>query len=319
MANARTFVPTLEDIGLLSDINMETIADTSSELIIYTARFRDSYNALSHELEVLYKRSRVLKKKKNQSIEKLFDERCKIFSEELQAHYRSVGESLVSGSGSTLVGEDGAVTTAQGAHLYGANGGSGGGAGSGARLAVHRQHVETSLESYSSEGSSLGHNSQEMLLGDEELPSYFQHEHEAEAEAASRHRRTFSLGSPAHSSSASSSLSLHSPMPMHTTDSPPDYVRDEQHAGPSYSATVMTASGSSVSGAAGEDEDAQFLAYHRRYDTHRRQGSNARTAATTTTTTTVAARSRSRANTANAMDMPPGYEETRFHSVVDPV
>ncbi|KAG0025178.1 hypothetical protein BGZ82_010160 [Podila clonocystis] len=210
MTNARAFVPSLQDIGNLSDIKMDTIADTSSELVIFTAKFKDAYNSLSHTLEVLHKKSRVLKKKKNTCLGRLFDERCKIFSHELQAHYRNVGASLANGSQERDE----------------------------SRLPIHRQHVEGNAD-YSSEGStlghgSLGHGSQEFLLEPEELPSYFQHEQEAAS-----HRRTGSMGSPARSSSASSSLSLHSPHPGYV-ESPPDYVRNEP--GPSLS----VAAGSSV-------------------------------------------------------------------------
>ncbi|KAF9278315.1 hypothetical protein BGZ74_003124 [Mortierella antarctica] len=258
MSNARAFIPSLQDIGSLSDIKMDTIADTSSELIIYTAKFKDAYNLLSHTLEVLHKKSRVLKKKKNTCLERLFDERCKIFSHELQAHYRSIGASLVNGSQERDE----------------------------SRLPIHRQHVEGNAD-YSSEGSTLGHESQEFLLEPEELPSYFQHEHEA---SASLHRRTGSMGSPARSSSASSSLSLHSPQPGYV-ESPPDYVRNE----PGLSSSVAIASSSAV-----DDEDALFRAYHQRYDTsRRRQGSDPRS------------------RVAIVLDTPPGYDET--YAVVDPV
>ncbi|KAF9958716.1 hypothetical protein BGZ72_011083 [Mortierella alpina] len=276
MVNARTFVPTLEEIGLLSEIKMDTIADTSSELIIYTAKFKDSYNALSSALEVLHKRSRVLKRKKYQVIEKLFDERCKIFSDELQAHYRSMGERLAGGSGSA--GADDRATV----------GGS----------AMHRQHVESNLDEYSTESSGTrGHNSQEELLDAEELPSYFQHQ-----ASTTLHRRAGSLGSPAHSSSASSSLSLNSPMQIATTDSPPDYVRTELLAG------ELGLSGGG--GPADEDEDALFRAYHQRYDTRQRQGSDP---------PATRAGAAAAAAAAAALDTPPGYDETRYHSVVDPV
>ncbi|KAF9571888.1 hypothetical protein EC968_010541 [Mortierella alpina] len=277
MANARTFVPTLEEIGLLSDIKMDTIADTSNELIIYTAKFKDSYNALSQALEVLHKRSRVLKRKKYQVIENLFDERCKIFSDELQAHYRSIGERLAGGSGSADVGE-----------RVAANG-----------SAMHRQHVESNLDAYSTESSNtLGQASQEQLLDTEELPSYFQHQ-----ASTTLHRRTGSLGSPAHSSSASSSLSLHSPLQIAATDSPPDYVRTEASNG-------ETGEPGRGGGLAEEDEDALFRAYHQRYDTRQRQGSDP-----PTTRAGVAAA----AAAAAVLDTPPGYDETRYHSVVDPV
>ncbi|KAG0012151.1 hypothetical protein BGZ81_001742 [Podila clonocystis] len=254
MTNARVFVPSLQDIGNLSDIKMDTIADTSSELVIFTAKFKDAYNLLSHTLEVLHKKSRVLKKKKNTCLERLFDERCKIFSHELQAHYRNVGASLANGSQERDE----------------------------SRLPIHRQHVEGNTD-YSSEGSTLGHGSQEFLLEPEELPSYFQHEQEAAS-----HRRTGSMGSPARSSSASSSLSLHSPHPGYV-ESPPDYVRNE----PGSSLSVAAAS--SV-----DDEDALFRAYHQRYDTsRRRQDSDPRSRVTM------------------ALDTPPGYDET--YTVVDPV
>ncbi|KAF9912741.1 hypothetical protein BX616_010259 [Lobosporangium transversale] len=350
MANARTFVPTIEDIGLLSDIKMDTIADTSSELVIYTARFKDAYNNLSHQLEVLHKKSRVLKKKKNQCIEKLFDERCRIFSEQLQAHYRSVGESLVGADADGLdsalimgVVEDGTLTS-NGSHQTILN-------NSGLRMALQRQHVEGNLlepYSYSSEGSStLGLDSQEILAESEELPSYFQHEYEASAHQHQQqqqqqqqqqhrhthsrnhsqshgngHRRNFSLGSPAHSSSASSSLSLHSPLPIHatvlTTDSPPDYVREEP------AATIATVSGHNHSTLASiavqEDEaDAQFQAYHSRYDSRQRQGSDPRTRPHITTMATIAtANGGGSGNGSGAMDMPPEYEETRYHTAVNP-
>ncbi|KAF9314216.1 hypothetical protein BG003_004386 [Podila horticola] len=257
MTNARVFVPSLQDIGLLSDIKMDTIADTSSELIIYTAKFKDAYNSVSHTLEVLHKKSRVLKRKKNACLERLFDERCRIFSHELQAHYRNIGASLANGSQERDE----------------------------SRLPIHRQHVEGNAD-YSSEGSTLGHESQEFLLEPEELPSYFQHEHEA---STSLHRRTGSTGSPARSSSASSSLSLHSPHPGYV-ESPPDYVRNE----PGSSSSVAIASTSVA-----DDEDALFRAYHQRYDTsRRRQDSDPRTRGI-------------------ALDTPPGYDET--YAVVDPV
>ncbi|KAG0038399.1 hypothetical protein BGZ83_003095, partial [Gryganskiella cystojenkinii] len=310
MANARTFVPTLEDIGLLSDIKMDTIADTSNELIIYTAKFKDGYNSLSHTLEVLYKKSRVLKKKKNQCIEKLFDERCRIFSVELQAHYRSIGESLAGGSGSTesenTPGSNGSVS---GVVLTA----SGSGGQNHLRVPVHRHHVEANLDAYSSESSTLGPNSQEILLQDDELPSYFQHEHEASA--ASFHRRTESFGSPARSSSSSSSISLHSPFPLHThTDSPPDYARTE--ASTSSDLGAVTAGLAQVTVATDDSEDAMFRAYHQRYDTRSRQDSDPRSRMAATTTTATHARAGSHGV---VMDTPPGYEETRFHSVVDPV
>lgn len=255
MANARAFVPSLQDIGNLSDIKMDTIADTSGELIIYTAKFKDAYNTLSHTLEALHKKSRILKKKKNTHLERLFDERCKIFSHELQAHYRNIGASLANGSQERDE----------------------------SRLPIHRQHVEGNVD-YSSEVSTLGHESQEFLLEPEELPSYFQHEHEA---SASLHRRTGSMGSPARSSSASSSLSLHSPHPGYV-ESPPDYVRNE----PSSSLAIASSSA--------DDEDALFRAYHQRYDTRRRQDSDPRSRVALV-----------------ALDTPPGYDET--YQVVDPV
>ncbi|KAF9929604.1 hypothetical protein BGZ67_006245 [Mortierella alpina] len=279
MVNARTFVPTLEDIGLLSDIKMDTIADTSSELIIYTAKFKDSYNSLSHALEVLHKRSRVLKRKKYQVMEELFDERCKIFSDELQAHYRSIGERLAGGSGSASAD----------------NMATGGGS------AMHRQHVESNLNAYSTGNSgTLGHNSQEQLLDAEELPSYFQH-----LANTTLHRRTGSLGSPAHSSSASSSLSLNSPLQIATVDSPPDYVRTELSSG-----EIGVPGGGGGGRPAEEDEDALFRAYHQRYDTRQRQASDP-----PTTRSGVAAAA---AEAAAVLDTPPGYDETRYHSVVDP-
>ncbi|KAI1311617.1 hypothetical protein EDD11_003325 [Mortierella claussenii] len=360
MSNARTFVPELEDIGLLSDIKMDTIADTSSELVIYTARFKDAYNQLSHQLEVLHKKSRVLKKKKFQCMEKLFDERCKIFSEELQAHYRSIGESLA------MAGSDDDVRhlSSEAAMTTSGNHGTSSAASTGLRMALQRQHVEGNLDSYSSGASSStmvgGHSSQELLLDTEELPSYFQHErdraHVDQGGAGQGHRRTFSLDSPARSSTASSSLSLHSPLPAHvaltTTDSPPDYVRDEQSPagfgssdisgvgfGNMLASVTSTGAGGLSSGTIGmngsgggggngataedEDEDAQFRAYHQRYDTRQRRDPDPRTArayggvavglgaqsgATMTTTMSM-----------SATDMPPGYEETHHHSVVDPV
>ncbi|KAG0326615.1 hypothetical protein BGZ99_009287 [Dissophora globulifera] len=302
MANARAFIPTLEDVGNLSDINMETIANTSSELIIYTAKFKEAYNSLSQALEALHKRSRVLTRKKNQCLEKLFDERCKIVSEELQAHYRSIGESLVGELAMTPGVED--VTLS-----FPSMGGSNGATGS--RQPIHhRHHVENNVESYSSDGSTQGQISQELLFEAEELPSYFQYEQQdaggsaAAARGTTLHRRAFSLGSPARSSSASSSLSLHSPLLAPITDSPPDYVRDEQY-GPVLQSTVITTA------AADEDEDAQFRAYHQRYDTRMRQNSDPRArsnlAALATTSVVTTA------------DMPPGYDETRYHTVVDPV
>ncbi|KAG0204804.1 hypothetical protein BGX28_003376 [Mortierella sp. GBA30] len=318
MTNARVFVPTLEDIGLLSDIKMDTVADTSSGLIIYTAKFKDTYNSLSHTLEVLHKKSRVLKKKRNQVIEKLFDERCRIFSDELQAHYRSIGEQLAnggdpdggSGSGSTDVENMSIVAI---------------GNGNGNMVPNYRQHVESNLmEAYSTAGSStLGFNSQELLLETEELPSYFQYEatgvslhHHHHNHDHQYHRRTGSLGSPARSSSASSSLSLSSPLPIAMTDSPPDYVRTELVSGQqplgNISVAVAAGGGSSSSGGGGggadEDDDALFRAYQQRYDSHRRQGSDAQSAAGTT-----------RVSLTALMDTPPGYDETRYHTVVDPV
>ncbi|KAK3841154.1 MAG: hypothetical protein J3R72DRAFT_159904 [Linnemannia gamsii] len=324
MATARGLVPSLENIGMLSDIKMDTVNDTSNELIIYTAKFKDAYNALSHTLEVLHKKSRVLKKKKNQCIEKLFSERCRIFSVELQAHYRSIGESLVGGLG----GEDGLHHgDGVGAGVLSSSPGNTTQLSSG-RL-VHRQHVEGNLDAYSSEGSSLGgHHSQELLLDTEELPSYFQYQQSAQHHNHTiLHRRTGSLGSPAHSSSASSSISLNSPYPGValggggvTLDSPPDYVRNESAAAATTTTTwtVMDMGGSSTAlPAVDDEEDAMFRAYRQRYDTRERQNSDPRTrpAAVTvnvlTSTTTRVGSSSS--------DTPPGYDETRFHTVVDPV
>ncbi|KAF9910927.1 hypothetical protein EC991_005101 [Linnemannia zychae] len=324
MITARGLVPSLENIGLLSDIKMDTVNDTSNELIIYTAKFKDAYNALSHTLEVLHKKSRVLKKKKNQCIEKLFSERCRIFSVELQAHYRSIGESLVGGL----------------EEHHGDGSGSGAGASSSSpqlssgRLAMHRQHVEGNLDTYSSEGSSLGgHHSQELLLDNEELPSYFQHQQSAQHQSHNiLHRRTGSLGSPAHSSSASSSISLNSPHPGVALgsgvilDSPPDYVRDENAVAiPTITTWTVTDMGG-LSTTADDEEDALFRAYRQRYDTRERQNSDPRsrpapvtvTVPTTTTmmTTTVAT---TQAGATSSLDTPPGYDETRYHSVVDPV
>jgi len=309
MANARTFVPTLEDIGLLSDIKMDTLADTSNELIIYTAKFKDAYNLLSHTLEVLHKKSRVLKKKKFTCIEKLFDERCRIFSVELQTHYRSIGESLAGESEST--GDAGT-----------ANSGSNTGGQNHLRAPIHRQHVEGNLDSYSSEGgSSLGPNSQEILMLDDELPSYFQHDHEAHA---SMHRRTGSLGSPARSSTSSSSISLNSPNPHGTTDSPPDYERTETGSGDYSHLVGVTAgmAGVNLSTATATDdgsEDAMFRAYHQRYDTQRRrQDSDPRTRTATATRTTRAG-SMTAVAAAVMVDTPPGYDDPRSRGVVDPV
>ncbi|KAF9179852.1 hypothetical protein BGZ51_006618 [Haplosporangium sp. Z 767] len=286
MAAARAFVPTLENIGLLSDIKMDTIADTSNELIIYTAKFKDCYNSLSHTLEVLHKKSRVLKKKKNQCIEKLFDERSRIFSETLQSHYRSIGESLVGGSGS-IAGEENAMIAA------GSNGTS---------SANHGQYAEGSMESYSTDESMHGHGSREILAEAEELPSYYQYQQES---GASFHRRTGSLGSPAHSSSASSSLSLNSPLYVAAADSPPDYVRNEYPSSHHHSLGTAVTGPTVAMAAHMEDEgaDALFQAYHRRYDTRQRQDSNPR----------------SRPNVMVPSDTPPGYDETQYHVVVDPV
>jgi len=317
MASARTFVPTLEDIGLLSDIKMDTIADTSNELVIYTARFKDLSHSISHTLETLHKRNRVLKNKRNQCIEKLFDERCKIFSEELQAHYRSVGESLVGRPGLTQDEDSDIVAVAlanscssnNNNNTNNTNNNNGGGHGqSGLRL-PNRQHVESGLES--GEGSTSRHtNGQE----EEEPPSYFQHEQSCAGPSAhttttTSHRRTFSLESPACSSS-SSSLSLHSPVPpvrVHTTDSPPDYnARDA--CGTSHAVGQLPAIGPPITTAAVEDdEDAQFRSYHQRYDTRQHPTLDPRTMATMM------------APNAATMDMPPGYEETRYHTAVDPI
>ncbi|KAF9992487.1 hypothetical protein BGZ79_003025 [Entomortierella chlamydospora] len=314
LVNARAFVPSLEEVGLLSEVKLDTIANTSNDLIIFTAKFKDSYSSLSLTLETLLKKHKALKKTKVQCMEKLFDERCRIFSEELQKHYRSIGESLVGGgNGSdslTLVGDDVSAMDA-GASSNGIR-------NSGLRLPIHRQHVESHLGTYSAEGSTLGHNSQELLLDAEEPPSYFQHEQHETIGVSSLHRRNLSLGSPARSSTASSSLSLHSPIqaPFAMTDSPPDYVRDEHlSAGTIVGARVRSWSGASGSGviiantagADDNDEDAQFRAYHQRYDTRQRQNSDPRTTRTNATSTTV------------VVDMPPGYEETRCHTVVDPV
>ncbi|KAF9109633.1 hypothetical protein BGX27_007396 [Mortierella sp. AM989] len=312
IANARAFIPSIEEIGFLSDIKLDTIANTSNDLVIFTAKFKDSYNSLSLTLETLHKKSKILKKKKHQCIEKLFDERCRIISEELQAHYRSIGESLVSGGDGSeslsLAGDDTSATDA------GSSRGS-----SGLRLPIHRQHVENNLGPYSTDGSTLGPNSQELLLDAEELPSYFQHEQHEAIGTTSLHRRNFSLGSPARSSSASSSLSLHSPVqaPFATTDSPPDYVRDEHLSIGMNVIPIRQRSSSAASAlfATGhdEEEDAQFRAYHQRYDTRQRQNSDPR--ATRTNMTSAA----TPATTTHVMDMPPGYEETRYHTVVDPV
>ncbi|KAF9402616.1 hypothetical protein BGX21_009448 [Mortierella sp. AD011] len=314
LVNARAFVPSLEEVGLLSEVKLDTITNTSNDLIIFTAKFKDSYSSLSLALETLLKKHKALKKTKVQCMEKLFDERCRIFSEELQKHYRSIGESLVgSGNGSdslTFVGDDISAMDA------GAS--SNGHRNSGLRLPIHRQHVESHLGTYSAEGSTLGHNSQELLLDAEEPPSYFQHEQHEAIGVSSLHRRNLSLGSPARSSTASSSLSLHSPIqaPFAMTDSPPDYVRDEHlSAGTIVGARVRSWSGTSGSGviiansagADDNDDDAQFRAYHQRYDTRQRQNSDPRATRTNTTSTTV------------VVDMPPGYEEARCHNVVDPV
>ncbi|KAF9355300.1 hypothetical protein BGX26_006727 [Mortierella sp. AD094] len=314
LVNARAFVPSLEEVGLLSEVKLDTVANTSNDLVIFTAKFKDSYSSLALTLETLLKKHKTLKKMKSQCIEKLFDERCRIFSEELQTHYRSIGESLVSGgNGSdslTLVGDDASAMDAEASS-------NGLRSNSGPRLTNRRQHVENNLGSYSADGSTLGHNSQELLLDAEELPSYFQHERHETIGTSSLHRRNLSLGSPTRSSTASSSLSLHSPIqaPFAITDSPPDYVRDEHlSAGTSVGTRVRSSSGASGSGvviantaADDNDEDAQFRAYHQRYDTRQRQNSDPRATRTNVAPTTV------------VMDMPPGYEETRYHSVVDPV
>ncbi|KAF9914856.1 hypothetical protein FBU30_002348, partial [Linnemannia zychae] len=313
MTTARGLVPTLEDIGLLSDIKMDTVNDTSNELIIYTAKFKDAYNSLSHTLEVLHKKSRVLKKKKFQCIEQLFTERCRIFSVELQAHYRSVGESLAGAENEDhILHVDNIIangTTSSSSPL------------SSGRLVMHRQHVESGLDS--SEGSSLGgHHSQELLLDNEELPSYFQHQQLIQNQNQLRHqailhRRTGSLGSPAHSSSASSSISLNSPHPgfAGTTilDSPPDYVRDESTVvGVSVGTPWMTVDAGGSSAAyitatpAAEEEDPLFRAYRQRYDTREHQNSDSQLQPVTRANTTL-------------LDTPPRYDETRYHTVVDPV
>ncbi|KAG0251399.1 hypothetical protein BG011_007634 [Mortierella polycephala] len=286
MAAARAFVPTLENIGLLSDIKMDTIADTSNELIIYTAKFKDCYNSLSHTLEVLHKKSRILKKKKNLCIEKLFDERSRIFSEALQSHYRNIGESLAGGSGS-IAGEESTMVTGDSNATSSTN---------------HGQYAEGSMESYSTDGSTHGRGSREMLAEADELPSYYQHQQES---GALFHRRTGSLGSPAHSSSASSSLSLNSPPYMAAADSPPDYVRNEHPSSHHHSLGTVVAGPTMamVGHMEDEDTDALFQAYHRRYDTRQRQDSNPR----------------SRPNVMVPSDTPPGYDETQYHVVVDPV
>ncbi|KAF9130245.1 hypothetical protein BGW39_003295 [Mortierella sp. 14UC] len=321
MATARGLVPSLENIGLLSEIKMDTVNDTANELIIYTAKFKDAYNALSHTLEVLHKKSRVLKKKKSQCIEKLFSERCRIFSVELQTHYRSIGESLVGGlEGGDLHHGDG---MGPGAGVLSSSPGNSTQLSSG-RLVIHRQHVEGNLDAYSSEGSSLGgHHSQELLLDTEELPAYFQHQYSAQHQSYNiLHRRTGSLGSPAHSSSASSSISLNSPHPGVALgsgvilDSPPDYVRDESSAASTTTTWAVTGMGGPPT-AAEDEEDALFRAYRRRYDTRERQNSDPRSrpapvTVTVPTTTT-------RAGATSSHDTPPGYDETRYQSVIDPV
>lgn len=319
MVTARGLVPTLDDIGMLSDIKMDTVNDTSNELIIYTAKFKDGYNSLSHTLEVLHKKSRVLKKKKSQCIEKLFSERCRIFSVELQAHYRSIGESLAGGSGS-IAGESNSTDMLAGGGALSSSPGATA-MFSGGRLAMHRQHVEGNMDAYSSEGSSLGgRHSQELLLDTEELPSYFQYQQSTPHNHHQLlHRRTGSLGSPAHSSSASSSISLNSPYVGIAgggtiLDSPPDYVRNESVvtvANTTY--TAMDMGGPlAVAAAAEDEEDALFRAYRQRYDTRERQNSDPRSRPATTTTM------RSRAGT-GSLDTPPGYDETRYHTATDPV
>ncbi|KAF9429114.1 hypothetical protein BGZ76_001796, partial [Entomortierella beljakovae] len=296
IANARAFVPTLVEVGVLSDVKLDTIANTSNDLMIFTAKFKDAYNSLSLTLENLQRSHKNLKKKKNQYIEKLFDERSRIFSEELQTHYRNVGQSL------TFAGEedvDGMGPISLVDENSGQDGGGGGGGGGGirgshqmtSRPSFHRQHVEQSLGSYSTDGScSLGLNSQEILLGAEEPPSYFQHE------------RDETIGT-------SISTTLHRLSNCITTDSPPDYVQEEHlSTGLAFETRMRSSSGASTSmgmSAAEDEEDAQFRAYHERYDSNQREDEIRATRPPVATIATV-------------MDMPPGYEETRYHSVVDP-
>ncbi|KAF9580188.1 hypothetical protein BGW38_003268 [Lunasporangiospora selenospora] len=362
MSNARNYVPTLENIGLLSEIKTDSIVNISNELIIYTAKFKDQYNALSLTLETLHKQSRLLKKQKIQSMEQLFDERCKIFSEALQAHYRSVGERLAGADSDSIMegNEDGTLDSRVGpaALAAGVDAFVSGALATSTMTSTYgyRQPVDAELGHSLSEGrnsnSTLSGSSgrplsQELLVDTEELPSYFQYEYEIAAAAAAAastalslspttlsaastfHRRTGSLGSPARSSSASSSISLGSPHPLALVDSPPDY-EDEvglgsrlpglaRGAGSSLTVTpgelatatttTATTTTTSVVTALAEDEDeARFRAYHQRYDTRaaaERQRSRTMSVSGTVATT--------------ALDTPPGYEEARFHAIVDPV
>ncbi|OAQ23177.1 hypothetical protein K457DRAFT_130739 [Linnemannia elongata AG-77] len=99
--------------------------------------------------------------------------------------------------------------------------------------------------------------------------------------------------SPAHSSSASSSISLNSPYPgvavgATMLDSPPDYVRDESAAAMTNNTYTAMDMGGPVALATEDEEDALFRAYRQRAGT-------------------------------GSLDTPPGYDETRYHTVVDPV
>ncbi|KAG0242886.1 hypothetical protein BGW41_003286 [Actinomortierella wolfii] len=239
-------VPTLENIGNLSDISMESTAATSSELILYTSKFNQVYTTLTKQLEDVYKKHTDLRTRRTQRIEDLFNIRCRVFSEELQEYYRSVGASLAAGENvdASLEGD----VDSEDVRLR---------QESRALLGL-RRHVEDETGATSSTSGTTEPDS--SLPPADELPSYWQYHQDGGAVVELGPR---TLATSSRNSTVSSTTSINMPLGYNhglnmqhhhhsgeTSNNPPDYA-----VGGLDTASSRT------------HEDEMFIEYHRRYDT----------------------------------------------------
>ncbi|KAG0253587.1 hypothetical protein DFQ27_007331 [Actinomortierella ambigua] len=252
---ARTQVPSIENIGNMSDISMENTAITSSELILYTSKFNHVYTALTKQMEDLHKKHKDLRTKRAQRMESLFDRRCRIFSEELQEYYRSVGASLAAGGsidGPVGVDAD-SVTEDMGLTQE-----------SRALSGLRRLHVEdeTGAAAHMS-GPTATHSSESdatLPLADE-LPSYWQYHQDG---GAVLEPGQMTLTTSSRNSTMSSTTSINTPVGYSsgTNGHHPHYRR----SGETFANPPGYATGDAEPPAQSHDDE-MFAEYHRRYDT----------------------------------------------------
>ncbi|KAF9970479.1 hypothetical protein BGZ73_006805 [Actinomortierella ambigua] len=248
---AQTQVPSIENIGNMSDISMENAATTSSELILYTSKFNQVYTTLTKQLEDLHRRHKDLRTKRGQRIESLFDQRCRIFSEELQEYYRSVGASLAAGDivdGSMGGDADSVIEdvrlTEESRALSG----------------LRRLHVEDETGATAHTASHLGESAGALPPADE-LPSYWQY-HEDGGAVLEIGQTTLATSS--RNSTMSSTTSIGTPVGY--SSGVTGQHQPYRHAGETLINPPGYAAGDSeVPTQSHEDE--MFAEYHRRYDT----------------------------------------------------